>query len=339
MTSPYISTQSVSYAATGAGSPVSGPAPVSTTDALLAKYFGGGAGPSPQSVSAYNYAWGGSYGGYGAYPYGSYGGAFPSSPWGSYPPAGPGYWQQQPPLNDNTALARIQSISGKLDAQNAGQGDGLIDVNDLRSALDDKSGKYSKADKDAIQYLLDNQNGLRGRVDHFDGQDDGQFSVDSLNKMVANPGSQGVLPLDQKMTNTQALMALQSFMKDHNWGILNREGLSHIAQYGDTEEQKAAAKKLLNNADLFKAADTGEKNDGRYDGKIDHADLRGLINRADVDKIGASATSPMPPAGGAPYTPIYSGNYYADAYYNNMYASTLGPATALYQNAPGAPPR
>lgn len=274
---------------------------------------------------------GGGYGGYGGYP------GYPTSPWG-YPP-GPGYGPQQPLLNDATALARIQSISGQLDAQVAGQADGLIDVNDLRSALDNKSGKYSKTDKEAIQYMLDNQSGLRGRADHFDGNDDGVFSVDTLNKLVANPKAQAVLPLDQKLTNTQALSSLQTFMKDHKWGSLDRNGLNHIAQYGDTEEQKAAAKKLLNNEELFKAADTGRDNNGDYDNKISYDDIGSLILRPNVDKIGASTTSTTPPPGSAPYTPMYSGNYYADAYYNNMYASTLGPATSLYQSAPGLPPR
>lgn len=330
MTSPYLTTQPTgtsSYADPAAGSPVTGPSTGNATDALLAKYFGGGSGQAPQYGPGY-----GGYGGYGGYP-GS------SNPLWGYPPPGMGPWSQQPPLNDTTALARIQSISGQLDAQVAGQADGLIDVNDLRSALNDKSGKYSKTDREAIQYMLDNQSGLRGRVDHFDGKDDGVFSVDTLNKLVANPSSQPVLPLDQKLTNTQALMALQTFMKDHGWGRLDRQSLSHIAQYGDTEEQKAAAKKLLNNEELFKAADTGRDNNGDYDNKISYEDVSSLILRSNVDKIGASTTSTAPPVGGAPYTPMYSGNYYADAYYNNMYASTLGPATSLYQSAPGAPPR
>lgn len=233
------------------------------------------------------------------------------------------------PLNDGTALAKLQGIAGKLDAQSAGAADQKISVGDLESALNDNSGKYSADEKKVIQYLLDNTNGTRGKLDHLDGSDDGTFSIDSLNKTVVNPNAQ---PPDQAISNTDAIRNLKDFMDKNHIGKLSRENLSRLANDSNQDEQlRNAAKKILHNEELFKVADDGGDGGG-YDGTIGEKDLSTALRKSDLDSIGGSSSSsgaagssavPYSAPAYTPAPPVSTGNPNLDYYYNNVYNPLL----------------
>lgn len=249
--------------------------------------------------------------------------------------------QQQQPLNDQTALARLQGLSGQLDSESTGQSDGVIGVEDLNKALDDTSGKYSEEDKAVIRYMLDNQNGLRGRLDSFDGKGDGTFSVDTINKVVANPNAQPDKPLDQKMSNTEAFITLKEHLDGPlDDGKMDREELFRLKDDPNVSaEVRAAAKKIFENEELFKMADTGGDDD-KYDGVIGSKDLDTASRRSDLDKIGvstSSTSSTAQPVVQNTYQPVNTGNYNMDYYYNSVYGSALGPATDIYRQAMAPP--
>lgn len=268
---------------------------------------------------------------------------------GPEPQSFSGYSNTPPkqPLNDSTALARIQMIADHLDKQITGETNGEISLGDLREAAADDSGKYSKDDKEAIQYLLDNQNGMRGRLDNFDGKGDSLIKVDSINALVANPNAQPEKEKtpEEKMTNTEAIMTLKQFLDRPFVKGIDREGLIKMSEDEKIDPQlRIAAKKLLQNEELFKAADVGKKNDGKYDGFISVNDLKKLINRPDLDKIGANSGSygaggfngqPVIQPGVNAYPPVYTGNSNLDYYYNNIFGTATGPASDAFRQAPG----
>lgn len=258
----------------------------------------------------------------------------------------PASTSSQQPLNDMTALARIQNISNELDQQSTGQTDGTIALGDLKQALEDKSGKYSKEDKEAIQYLMDNQNGMRGRLDSFDGKADAMMTVDSINKLVANPNAQPEKEKtpEQKMTNTEAMRIYKDYLGSHMMKGMDREKLSRMAESDKvSEEERTAFKKLLNNKELFDAADTGRDKNDHYDGHISIQDADKLLNRSDLDQIGVSGNKgnsgstgqPVIQTGMSSYPLVSTGNPNLDYYYNNIFGSAVGPAADAYRQAPG----
>lgn len=254
------------------------------------------------------------------------------------------YETPQQPMNDMTALTRIQGISDELDKQAGGEANGDIEVTDLQSALDDKSDKYSKEDKKAIQYLLENQNGLRGRLDSFDGNGDGTFKTDTINKIVANPNAQPEKTPEQKMSNTEAIRILKDQYR-FPWDKIDREELSRMQNNEKlSPEERTMAKKLLQNEELFKAADMGRNKKGdEPDGIISPEDCDKLLNRSDLDKIGASSSGyngnsgqPVIQGGGnSSYPPVNTGNYNQDYYYNSVFGRSVGPAADIFRSAPG----
>ncbi|WP_373531600.1 hypothetical protein [Vampirovibrio sp.] len=244
--------------------------------------------------------------------------------------------QQPQPLNDMTALARIQSVGAELDAQTTGEKDNKISIDDLRKAMEDTTEKYSKEDQEAIRYLLDNQNGLRGRLDQFDGKSDGLFTLETVNQVTANPNTQP----KPKMSNTEAVITLKDHLRGQFKAGLKREDLFRLQNDEKAPEAvREAAKKLLENEALFKAADTGRDDDGNYDGHISVEDLSKLANRSDVDKIGGGSSSTT--TGGLAgqsvvqnaYLPVSTGNPNADYYQNNVVNRALGPAIDAFRQA------
>lgn len=253
------------------------------------------------------------------------------------------YEAPQQPLNDMTALARIQAISGELDKQTVGEIDENIGVQDLKSALEDDSGKYSKDDKEAIRYFLENKNGLRGRLDSFDGNGDGLFRTDTINKVVANPNAQPEKTAEQKMSNTEAIRTLKDYLQNRWKKGVDREELSRMQNDEKlSENERLMAKKLLKNEELFKAGDTGKDKDDNYDGFISYKDCDKLLNRSDLDKIGNGGSGgypgsgqPVVQGGYSSYPPANTGNYNLDYYYNSVFGGSLGPAADIFRNAPG----
>lgn len=245
-------------------------------------------------------------------------------------------------MNDTTALARFQGVAGEVDKGASGAADGKVSVEDLKKAMEDTSGKYSKEDKEAIKYLLDNQNGLRGRLDQFDSAGDGSFNVDTVNKVVANPNAQPDLPLDKKMSNSDAFRTLKDYMDSKFMGKMDREELSRLKDDPNASpEVKAAAKKILENETLFKLADTGGDDDD-YDGVIGTKDLDRALNTSNLDTVTGttpppSGSSPVVQGGGYSLYPTNTGNPNMD-YYGSLYNNILGPANATYQQAMGYRP-
>jgi hypothetical protein len=263
--------------------------------------------------------------------------------------------EQEQPLNDTTVVARIQIIASDLDTDK----DGLISIEELRAAQKDETGKYSKEDKAALQYILDNQNGLRGRLDNFDGNADGSFAVDTLDKVVADPNAKP----EEEMSNTEALLILKGHLesqpklrfldRDRNrsngrfqerlTADIDRTGLANLAKDESvSQEVRDAATKILENEELFKALDTGTYNDGNFNGHITHNDVQSLLNRSDVDSIGnESGTSSggggvvvqSNPLYSNTYPPVSTGNSNLDYYYNNVYNQGIAPATDYYNQA------
>jgi hypothetical protein len=192
--------------------------------------------------------------------------------------------------NDMTTLARFQGLAKKLDIQVNAQEDNKIDVNDLTEALHDTTTKYTSEDKQVIQSILDNTGGIRGKLDHLDGQDDGVMSIENINKMLVNPNVQVEKPED-KMSNTKALSILLESHKDIFNNRIDRNFLQKLADNDKApEELKLAAKKLLDNKELFKAVDTADKH-GDPDGKISMNDIKAAINDPDIDAKGRSESS------------------------------------------------
>lgn len=254
--------------------------------------------------------------------------------------------QPKMPLNDTTALARVQVIAGDLDKQVTGEADGNIDLQDLQKAVTDDSSKYTKEQKEAIQYLIDNQNGLRGRLDSFDGKGDSVIKVDTLNKVVANPNAQPEKTAEQKMTNTEAIRIYKDYLGGRRKKGMDREEISRLAESDKlSEEERAAFKKLLSNKALFDAADTGRDKNGNYDGHISFQDADKLLNRSDLDQIGGGSGSgngaggyngqPVIQSGVSSYPPVSTGNSNLDYYYNNVFGSSVGPASDAYRQAMG----
>jgi hypothetical protein len=257
----------------------------------------------------------------------------------------------EPPLNDSVAVARLQVISSDVDTDK----DGKLSVEELRQAMQDKTGKYSKKDKAALQYLLDNQNGLRGRLDQFDGDADGSFAVDTLNQVVADPNAKP----GEEMSNTDALLILKGHLeslprlkwrdrdrggkKDENriTGI-SRDQLAALENDDSvSQEVRDAAKKILENEELFKAADTGSLNDGNYNGHISYQDVKLVLGRSNLDSIGRE-TSANTSSGqsviqtsstplDSSYPPVSTGNANLDYYYNSVYNPVLVSATDIYR--------
>lgn len=223
------------------------------------------------------------------------------------------------PLPDGTVLARFQGLENKLDTQVNSNADQKIDVNDLQNAESDTSGKYSDSDKQVIQAMLDNQDGLRGKIDHLDGQDDGTMTFDSINKMVVNPNAQYTPPKtpEQQMTNTQALNTLADYMgtaihldkaghkadeyvDKHGKLVASQRGawttdrgkLQKMADDPDVPDNvRTAAKKMLTNTKLAETVDTAHKG-GDPDGKYSIKDFQDAINKnPDIDSIGEDTTT------------------------------------------------
>lgn len=222
--------------------------------------------------------------------------------------------------SDTTLLARFQGLAGKLDIQVNTSPDEKIDTNDLRQALDDKSDKYSTDDKQVIQAMLDNTNGIRGKLDHLDGKDDGIIKIDSINKMVVDPNAQPekVKTPEDNMSNTKALNVMADYMGTaihldkaghradkyvDKHGMLiapqrgswttNRAKLQRMSEDTEVPEMvRTAAKKLLTNKELYKVADIGHHG-GNPDGTISIKDCQDAIKKnPDIDSLGAEGTVP-----------------------------------------------
>lgn len=216
--------------------------------------------------------------------------------------------------SDTTLLARFQGLAGKLDTQVNTTADQKIDTNDLRQALDDKTDKYNTDDKQVIQAMLDNTNGIRGKLDHLDGADDGTISIDSINKMVVDPNAPAtkIQTPEDKMSNTKALNVMADYMGTaYNLSKAGHRADKYVDKHGkliapqrgawstdrsklqrmseDTEvpeDVRTAAKKLLANKELFKTADTGQHG-GDPDGTISLRDCQDAIkHNPDIDSIG-----------------------------------------------------
>lgn len=271
-----------------------------------------------------------------------------NSNYGLYGPEASTSTPQQPkmPLNDATALARIQGIAGELDKQVTGETDSKIDLQDLQKAVADDSGKYTKEQKEAIQYLIDNQNGMRGRLDSFDGKGDSVIQVDTLNKLVANPNAQPEKTAEQKMTNTEAIRIYKDYLGSRMMKGMDREEISRLAESDKiSEDERTAFKKLLSNKALFDAADTGKDKNNKYDGYISIKDADSLLNRSDLDQIGGGSGSgngaggyngqPVIQSDVSSYPPVSTGNSNLDYYYNSVFGSSVGPASDAYRQAMG----
>ena len=199
----------------------------------------------------------------------------------------------QPPLDDNTLMGNLQGIAGELDTQCNGNADGLIDVGDLNSALKDTTGKYSTKDKQVIQALLNNQDGLRGKLDLLDSKNDGLFSLDSINKLVANPNATYQSPEDA-LTNTDAVSTLETYIEQNKdsrgTDRMDRSTLQALVNdSATTANVKLAAQKFLKNSALFDVVDTADKG-GSTDGKFSMNDCKAAINNiSDLNTTGMPA--------------------------------------------------
>ncbi len=197
----------------------------------------------------------------------------------------------QAPMDDNVLMGRFQSIASSLDAQNTGTADGLITTGDLNLAIKDTTGKYSEEDKKVIQAILDNQDGLRGRLDHLDGKDDGMFSIDCINKLVADPTASLVNPVD-KMTNTEAIITIANYQEQNGLsdGMSRADVQKIMADSNSSPELKNAAQKLLNNTELFRTLETADAH-GRPDDIFSYKDAMSALDMPDLDTIGVPATT------------------------------------------------
>jgi hypothetical protein len=230
------------------------------------------------------------------------------------------------PMSDTAMLARFQGLASKLDTQVKPGEDGNLSVRAMQSALKDKSGKYTKEDKQVIQAMLDNNGGIRGKLDHMDGKDDGIIKIDSINKLVVNPDAKQQTP-ENEMSNTEAANTLASFIKSaihldaaghradkyvdkHGklvapqrgaWTI-RREMLQKLSEDEKVSEKvRTAAKKMLQNQELEDTVDNANKGDDP-DGKYSLHDFEKAARKSNFDSIGTSETEPGGmKAGESPY--------------------------------------
>jgi len=221
--------------------------------------------------------------------------------------------------SETKVLARFQGLAPKLDTEVNSEADQKIDVNDMQTALEDKSEKFNAEDKQVIKEILENTGGVRGKLDHLDGEDDGVISIDSINKMVVNPDAKQQTP-QNKMTNTEACNVMADYMgtaihldkaghradkyvDKHGKLVAGQRGawttdrgkLQKLSQDDQVPEKvRTAAKKLLENKALLDRVDTAHKK-GEPDGKYSIKDFQAAANQSDIDSVGTSETDRTAP--------------------------------------------
>jgi hypothetical protein len=207
----------------------------------------------------------------------------------------------QPPLDDNTVIARMQSMAGDIDGLSDGAKDGKISAADLRAVINSDDPKFDAGMKASAQYLLDNDNGLRGRLDGTDGNADGYFTADSLNQLLVNPNYQ-----PPQMTNTQALIKVRDALKNKAQAQLDSQLPSFIhidageevlqsrqdilALANDNSQPpdvREAAQHILDNTALMDKIAKCDENDSDTRFYINEFDR--VINMSDADSIGKTS--------------------------------------------------
>lgn len=210
--------------------------------------------------------------------------------------------QYQPQLTTQSVIAKIQSYATDIDGLSDGNKDGQMSAQDLRKVVEDQSGKFDQSLKDAANFLLENKNGLRGRLDFVDGKVDGLFTQDSLNKLMADPGY--TPPPPPKLSNTAALIRVRDELKNRKQAELDQQLPSFIRINAEDKvlvdrgaivglandpnaspEVKAAAQHILDNPalmDKIARCDEGDSDTRFYINEFNR-----VINMSDVETIGA----------------------------------------------------
>jgi hypothetical protein len=208
----------------------------------------------------------------------------------------------QPPLTTQSVIAKMQSIAPEVDGLSDGNKDGKISAQDLRKVVDDQSGKFDQSMKDAANFMLENKNGLRGRLDFVDGKVDGFFTQDSLNQLMADPGY--TPPPPPKLSNTLALTRVRDELKNRTQAELDRQlppfirinaedkvliGRENIVALANdsnaSPEVRAAAQHILDNPALMDKI--ARVNESDSDTRFYINEFTRVINLSDVESIGA----------------------------------------------------